>query len=503
LPKDQVVHSPDQSARSTNRRRGRAIAFRCAALLLGLTPLIALELLFAALDWGRTDASEDPFVGFHGSRPLFVLNQDGTRYEIPPSRQAFFRPQSFSAQKAPDGYRIFCLGGSTVQGRPYATETAFGKWLEIALQTAEPQRTWEVVNCGGVSYASYRLVPILQEVLQYEPDLIVLCTGHNEFLEDRTYGHVREQSAAVVAVHRWASQLRTYHLLRAQYLRLRSGDLGHQTGDRPTLSEEVEARLDYRGGLGQYHRDEKWHRDVVAHFRANVERMIRLAQESQVPLLIVNPASDLRDTPPFKSEHSPDLSADQAKRWDQLLEEARSHYGTNLRRTVALLEEALQIDDQHAGLHYQIGQCYDALGDLEQAREHYLLAKELDVCPLRMLEPMHEALLDVAAGSGTPVVDARELITGLCRGGIPDQSWMVDHVHPSIRGHQKIADAIAEWLVQQGALHPHGDWRQQREGAYQAHWDSLEPIYFETGRQRLEVLRDWARGRMTKERKDQ
>ena len=235
----------------TSNRRVRAVLFRCAAVLLGLTPLVLLELLFYALGWGRPDVRDDPLVSFHGIRPLFVLNDAGTHYEIPPGRQAFFRPQSFTARKSDQGYRIFCLGGSTVQGRPYATETSFTSWLRIGLQAAEPQRTWEVVNCGGVSYASYRLVPILQEVLNYEPDLIIVCTGHNEFLEDRTYGHIRDRSTTLVALQAQFAQLRSYQVLRQQYLRLQGGDAAFQAHARPELSEEVDAILDYQGGLMQ------------------------------------------------------------------------------------------------------------------------------------------------------------------------------------------------------------------------------------------------------------
>ncbi len=48
------------------------------------------------------------------------------------------------------------------------------------LQAAGSEVEYEVVNCGGVSYASYRLVPILDEVLPYEPDVIVLCLYYND-----------------------------------------------------------------------------------------------------------------------------------------------------------------------------------------------------------------------------------------------------------------------------------------------------------------------------------
>ncbi len=519
----------------------RKLLFRLTALLSGLAPLVLIELALAALGWGEPDWQDDPFVGFRGIRPLFVMNAAQDRYEIPPARQNYFRPQSFPATKAPGEYRVFCLGGSTVQGSPYSTETAFSTWLETALRAADSQRKWRVINCGGVSYASYRLIPILQEVLGYGPDLIVVCTGHNEFLEDRTYRHIKQQPAILAAARGWAARLRIYCLLRAAWLHCRgqtpnaayfvaarrepSGILVGKPGglrrsanknapkdskangdgqkpqplptERPMLGAEVETRLDYRGGLSQYHRDDQWHRDVIAHFGVNLERMAHLTQQAGVTLLLVAPVSNLRDCPPFKSEHRSGLDPRERQRWEQLWNEAKPAYRTDLRQAVACLERAAETDDQHAGLHYQLGQCYDALGDLPRARQHYTLAKDLDVCPLRMLSSMQNVLREVASRTGTAWLDADALIAERCRGGIPDDSWLVDHVHPSIRGHQVIADAIAGWLIAEGALQPEAGYDQRRAAAYQAHLASLDSFYFEEGRRRLEHLRDWARGRAT------
>ena len=152
---------------------------------------------------------DDPFVGFRAVTPLFELNSDGTRYEIPPARLKFFSPESFAANKPADEYRIFILGGSTVQGEPYLPQTSFTTWLEIGLQAADPSRRWEVVNCGGVSYASYRLLPIMQELMAREPDLFIFYEGHNEFLEDRTYEHIKHAPWLVAAAQESLGRLRT------------------------------------------------------------------------------------------------------------------------------------------------------------------------------------------------------------------------------------------------------------------------------------------------------
>ena len=111
---------------------------------------------------------------------------------MPIARQGFFRPESFASHKGSREFRIFCIGESTVQGNPWGIETAFSTWLELSLRAADPSREWQVVNAGGISYASYRLSPIVAEVLQYQPDLLILCVGQNEFLEDRTYAPLRD-----------------------------------------------------------------------------------------------------------------------------------------------------------------------------------------------------------------------------------------------------------------------------------------------------------------------
>ena len=63
------------------------------------------------------------------------------------------------------------------------------------LMGCDPSTTYQAVNCGGVSYASYRLAPLVKEVLAYQPDLVIVMTGENEFLEDRTYQSVKTRSA--------------------------------------------------------------------------------------------------------------------------------------------------------------------------------------------------------------------------------------------------------------------------------------------------------------------
>jgi len=488
----------------TKRRRLRGLVFRLLALLLGLAPFLVVEAALWTLDWGRPSDHGDPFVGFSAVHPLFKLSDDGAQYEIARSRLTFFCPDSFSAKKGTNEFRIFCLGGSTVQGRPFAIETSFTTWLELNLQAADPSRQWQVVNCGGVSYASYRLVPILEEVLAYEPDLIILYTGHNEFLEDRTYDHIKEMPPLVTRSMELLSGTRSFTLLRAGYLGLRGAAA---VEGRPVLGPETDAILEYRGGLQEYHRDAKWRRDVVEHFRHNLRRMVQMTSDAGVGMLLINPVCNLRDCPPFKNQHRDGLTAEQEQQWNSLLHEAQTLRGTNIYQATELVNQALQIDDQHAGVHYVLAQCYEDMGRFEEAKQEYIAAKELDVCPLRILEPMNRAVLETARRTETPMIDVRDMFERLSEGGIPGSYYLVDHVHPSIAGHRLIADALTEELIRQGivrvASRGNGsDWKEGMDQVAQAYLYSLGDFYLAQGQERLDRLRGWTKGKGSRVRQD-
>ena len=487
-----------KNSRPTPSSRRRAILFRLAAVALGLAPFLVFEGVLWCFGAGVPRYDHDPFVGFRAVHPLFVLSDDGRRYQIAESRLDFFHPDSFAAEKTPGTFRVFCLGGSTVQGRPFAIETSFPTFLELSLQAAEPERHWEVVNCGGVSYASYRLVPLLEEVLQYDADLIVLCTGHNEFLEDRTYGHVKQMPAILAWPAELLARTRSYQLLHQLGQPAPAGDpldRVSQDSGRPILSGEVDAMLEYRDGLDKYHRDEKWRGDIEEHFLYNLNRMVALARKADVPLLLVNPVANLRDCPPFKNQHREGLSEEELQRWEHLIAEASEHHGKNSTEALKLLRQAREIDDEHAGLHYLLAKTYDAMGDWALARREYIAAKENDICPLRILESMNQAVLDTAEATDTPFVDVRRMYEEISEGGIPGGLYLIDHVHPSIEGHQLIADLIASKLSVMGMVNPRPDWRERRNAAFRAQLDSLDSLYYFQGQQRLETLRLWTQGK--------
>jgi hypothetical protein len=464
--------------------------FPCAAVVFGLALLVAAEVVCRMAGWGGTAEYEDPFVGFKGINPLFEESDNGERFSIPKAKLKFFSPESFPAAKGKDTFRVFCLGGSTVKGRPYAKETAFSTWLKLGLRAAEPKREWEVVNCGGISYASYRLVHILRECLAYRPDLFVICTGHNEFLEDRTYEAVKQIPDSLAISQHWASRLQLYQLLRSLTVSPEP-----PAPSRFEMAVEVEALLDYRGGLEVYDRNEGWRDDVVRHFGHNLRAMIAMARAAGVPVILIRPPANLRSSPPFKSQHRDGLGIDETLAWEKAIETAQGFYRTDLKQAVTNLQAALAIDDRFAATHYGIGKCYEMLGQRQAAIGAFERALDEDICPLRMIEPLVRTLGQVSAETKVGLIDAHALLEQGSRFGILGNDQLVDHVHPTIDGHKAIAGAILSEMEKAGWVSKAEGWTERREVAYRKHFNTIDSAYFAAARRALHGLNEWAAGR--------
>ena len=482
----------------------RVVLFRLAAIAIGLLPLFVLETVLQIGDWPTVNAVDDPYVGFTEIRPLFIHNESKTHYEISGSRFPLFQPDSFLIDKPEDEFRIFCVGGSTVQGRPFAIETAFSKWVELNLNVTDPSKKWRVINCGGVSYASYRLVPIVDEILNYEPNLIVLYTGHNEFLEDRTYESVKQTPTWIARTHDRLSSSKTYALLR-RYLTTQSKSIASDSVEN-TLSAEVKARLDFSNGLAQYTRDDKWKQNVVEHFQLNLRRMTTSIQAANVPLIICNPTCDLRDSPPFKSENSVDLTQEQLTQFKTLTSEMKPGESSSTKRTIddeiEILTSMLEIDPRHAMTHFQIATLYDAKENHELARKHFIQAKEQDICPLRATEPIYGVIAQVSQSLNT--IDVRGAFEKRAPHGVAGRESLIDHVHPTIHGHQLIAEMLVEKMAEMKLVKSVDNETLGAEIAkrHSAHLESLPIGYFQRGKERLAGLKRWAAGEVKRERND-
>ncbi len=178
----------------------------------------SLEIVLALAGVRPMLFEEDPYVGFVSASPLYVEDQDpdGQTYLVTaPNKLLYFNSQRFPPTKPAGTYRIFTLGGSTPYGRPYDDTHSTSGWLRELLPEVDRSQQWEVINAGGISYASYRVARLMERLIEHSPDLFIVYSGHNEFLEQRTYGPLIKQARMLTDIALLLRRTRTFTALNS------------------------------------------------------------------------------------------------------------------------------------------------------------------------------------------------------------------------------------------------------------------------------------------------
>ena len=156
------------------------------ALFYGITaaiPLSFFSLLETGLRWGNYMGDlalfSDPGIGnneYYLPNPNFAARYFFYTKTVPnPSIDVF------KQEKTPDTYRVFAMGGSSAAGYPYGFNGTYSRVVKDILQDRMPDKQVEVVNVGISAISSYTLYDQVAEILQQEPDAILIYAGHNEF----------------------------------------------------------------------------------------------------------------------------------------------------------------------------------------------------------------------------------------------------------------------------------------------------------------------------------
>lgn len=465
------------------------------ALVFGVGLFLVLEGLLALA--GIVPLSKDDrFLGFEKSLPLFIPEKtDGTFvYTLNPAKEQYFNPQAFQMPK-PDGtVRIAFFGGSTTYGRPYINPTSFPTWVSTLLGKTDTGATYESINAGGISYASYRVNRLVRELAAYSPDLYVIYSGHNEFLEKRTFDEILSEPSPLRTLRSLLHRSRIYSLPARLFLRLKRAG---SPKAKDALGEEVMATLEEIGGPDLYHRDPAFRSGVIEQYRSNILSMIRYCREKGIPVVLCTLPANYSGMSPFKSEHREGITPEEEKEWRKAFQRGREAMRERRHQeALALFNEAESIDNRFAELHFRKGQTLAALGLSEEAYHAFSRAKEEDIIPLRALGIFNEIIRETARDEDVPLVDVEGLFRRLSPGSIPGWNIFVDHVHPTLEGQFLIARLIVDRLVEEELVPlAGGGWKAARDDTdrfFETVSSSLPERYRAMGLYSVGRLFNWA-----------
>lgn len=159
-------------------------------------------------------------------------------------------------------------------------------------------------------------------------------------------------------------------------------------------------------------------------------------------------ASNLRDFAPLGAAHRLELSGEARANWERLYQAgADAEAAGDPARALEAFTRAAALDDQFADLHFRLGRCLLHAGRTNEARPHFVRARDLDTLRFRTDTRLNTIIRDTAAavtGARCRLVDAEVLFARASPDGIPGAEWFYEHVHFNFAGNYRLARAVAE-----------------------------------------------------------
>jgi lysophospholipase L1-like esterase len=375
-------------------------------ITLPLIIILVFELMLRGFNYGgNTDlfiTAPDPYENYNKINPAVAERYFFRQTTVPVSSNDIFL-----IQKPADSYRIFVLGGSTALGFPYGNMLMFSRILNRRLQDTFPGRNIEVVNASLTAVNSYTLLDFIDEILEQDPDLILIYSGHNEY-----YGALGVSSMESTGIeHLLASaylklnRLKIFQLLRDFIFMIAgsSQDIQKGNGYNPsgTLMERLVTEENIEYGSGIYDKGK-------LQFEKNLKAIYKKAGNANVPILISELVSNISGMKPFTSNE--------------------------------------KTGQQNAAKIFEAAQQHEIEGAFDIARQEYYRAKDLDGLRFRAPEIFNEIIHRVANDFHQPVVPMKMFFEGKSKHGLIGNNLMVDHLHPNIDGYFLMADAFYETI---------------------------------------------------------
>ncbi|MFN0205520.1 MAG: SGNH/GDSL hydrolase family protein [Planctomycetota bacterium] len=342
------------------------------------------------------------------SFPLFILLLEitsriflnDTKISPPATLEAYFNAlgthDTDRAAQKPQfgpkrGFRFVVLGDSTAVGFPYAPGLSFGSFIALGLSEATGTPCdWEVVGVAGRSSAG--IINDLPLALESQADCFLLYIGHNEFAHrianispfGRAHNSFFDKTFAGMSNILWKLRNRPFKMDAKNGPPMFQSELanGYRLLQYGNTEERESGRLPVTELERKYH---------FERYQKNITTIVTELQKLKVPVIIIEPASNLLAAP---------LSS--GKRYDS---RAMDAYNRGMQQLPA---------------------------DPSKAREQLLLARELDPAPIRVTQPLKERLQ--AGAQGTQIVKIES-------DGIEHE--FIDMVHPKPALAAKFAERIA------------------------------------------------------------
>lgn len=349
---------------------------------------------------------------------------------------------AFVMPKPANTVRVMVVGGSAAKGIPQPRGLAWSSFMREMLSDLWPEKKVEVINLGTTAVASYPALGIMTEALEFDPDLVVVWVGNNEF-----YG-----AYGVASLHSAGRSPVMIRLVRASRSLALAQFIDRQLA--PPEGAPSKALMEVMAGRSYIGPDDPARAAAARNLETFVGEMISRCKARSVPVVVCTPPANERDLAPLGAADLSSMEATERDRVRRLLEQSEAAIASDPAEAENVLNELVRLDPNHARAHYLMGRALSGLQRAEAAAEHFRRAVDLDPMPWRAPAQSVEAIRRAAMSGGVALCDLQRAFRAASAEGSIGWELMDDHVHPSLRGQELAARTVVRTIVDERLL-PH------------------------------------------------
>lgn len=416
--------------------------FKAISIGLAVLVIVMLELLLRAFHYGHDLRL---FIEAPADNRYLVLNPDASKKYFLNQRIATTgNSELFKKEKDKHTCRIFVLGESTTIGYPYYHNGAFHRWLQYRLMHSFPDRDFEIINLSLTAVNSFTVLGFAREVVRYQPDAVLIYTGHNEFYGSLGVGST-ERIAGNPHLVNLVLALREYkimQLLTNTYEKILSRTAGPEATAGKARMELMVAAQQIPYGSTLYNRG-------IAQFQANMDATLQLLDKKGIPVFISNLVSNEKDLKPFISLGPDSVQAPAFQRTYTAALQALERKDTTTAFTG--FRQAEKLYNGYAATHYYLGRLLLVKGDTARARQELSTARDLDALRFRAPAALNNIIPQLCSKyRNAHLVNAKAAFEQLSVDHIIGNELLLEHVHPNLQGYAVLSDAFYNSMQQAG-----------------------------------------------------
>ncbi|MDX1699813.1 MAG: tetratricopeptide repeat protein, partial [Melioribacteraceae bacterium] len=328
----------------------------------------------------------------YGLNPKVAFRYFSSLENVPQSIQ-----EVVSIKKESQSFRIFVLGGSSAAGYPYLPLGSFSRYIRQRLEHNYPEWSIEVVNLSLTAVNSYTVRDFTNDIIEQQPDLILIYAGHNEYYGAlgigslESIGQSRSLTKLIIALNKFRITQLTRDIVKYLFS-LISGDETQKSGTlmaRMAEDQKIEFDSDkYIQGIEQ--------------FENNMREVVELAQKNEIPIILSTLVSNYKDQEPFISNEN--------------------------------------VTDKNARLIYNQAKVKLSSGNTIEANSLFRIAKDYDQLRFRAPEKINLIINQLGDEFAIPIVQADSILSQKSPSGIIGDELMIDHLHLNLRGYQDLGE---------------------------------------------------------------